>query len=117
NLLLRLVAFLLNRSSDRKSGSAGMPRPKSYAVCCLKKKKTRPGAQLMTNVLGILIFIDYYFNSLTVGQVAKPVTYKHRISRAKLSYIVDSTSAPVSLLEAISTWETYTVSLHDALPI
>src|SRR5699024_10745827 len=71
--------------------------------------------QLMTMVLGILNFIDDYFNSLTVGQVAKPVTDKHHISRAKLSYIVDSTSAPVSVLVPISSWGAYIVGVLGTL--
>src|SRR5699024_5598499 len=75
----------------------------------IQRIKARPCAQLMTMVLGILIFIDDYFNSLTVRQVAKPVTDKHHISRAKLSYIVDSTSAPVSVLVPISSWGAYIV--------
>src|SRR5699024_8631434 len=65
---------------------------KAFGDWMIKRVKTRAGAQIMTMILGIIIFIDDYFNSLTVGQVARPVTDKHRVSRAKLSYIVDSTS-------------------------
>ena len=88
---------------------------KAFGDWMIKRIRTRPGAQLMTMVLGILIFIDDYFNSLTVGQVAKPVTDKHRISRAKLSYIVDSTSAPVSVLVPISSWGAYIVGVLGTL--
>lgn len=88
---------------------------RAFGDWMIKRIKTRPGAQLMTMVLGILIFIDDYFNSLTVGQVAKPVTDKHHISRAKLSYIVDSTSAPVSVLVPISSWGAYIVGVLGTL--
>ena len=60
-----------------------------------KAVKTRSGAQLLTMLLGVLIFIDDYFNCLTVGAVMRPVTESHHISRAKLSYMCDATAAPV----------------------
>ena len=66
--------------------------------------KTRVGAQLATFALGVLIFIDDYFNCLTVGSVMRPVTDKHKISRAKLSYIIDATAAPVCMIAPISSW-------------
>lgn len=66
--------------------------------------KTRVGAQLATIVLGVLIFIDDYFNCLTVGSVMRPVTDKHNISRAKLSYLIDATAAPVCIIAPISSW-------------
>lgn len=66
--------------------------------------KSRVGAQLATIILGILIFIDDYFNCLTVGSVMRPVTDKHRISRAKLAYIIDATAAPVCIIAPISSW-------------
>ena len=66
--------------------------------------KSRVGAQLATIVLGILIFIDDYFNCLTVGSVMRPVTDKHRVSRAKLAYIIDATAAPVCIIAPISSW-------------
>ncbi len=66
--------------------------------------KSRVGAQLMTVLLGVLIFIDDYFNCLTVGSVMRPVTDKHNISRAKLSYIIDATAAPVCIIAPISSW-------------
>ena len=66
--------------------------------------KSRVGAQLATFVLGILIFIDDYFNCLTVGSVMRPVTDKHRVSRAKLSYIIDATAAPICMIAPISSW-------------
>ena len=66
--------------------------------------KSRVGAQLATFALGILIFIDDYFNCLTVGSVMRPVTDKHRVSRAKLSYIIDATAAPICMIAPISSW-------------
>ena len=66
--------------------------------------KSRVGAQLATFILGVLIFIDDYFNCLTVGSVMRPVTDKHRVSRAKLSYIIDATAAPICMIAPISSW-------------
>jgi len=66
--------------------------------------KTRVGAMLATFALGVLIFIDDYFNCLTVGSVMRPVTDKHKISRAKLSYLIDATAAPICIIAPISSW-------------
>ena len=66
--------------------------------------KTRVGAQFATVVLGVLIFIDDYFNCLTVGSVMRPVTDRHKISRAKLAYLIDATAAPVCIIAPISSW-------------
>ena len=66
--------------------------------------KTKTGAALATFVLGVLIFVDDYFNCLTVGSVMRPVTDGHKISRAKLSYIIDATAAPVCMIAPISSW-------------
>lgn len=69
-----------------------------------KSVKSRAGAQLMTMLLGVLIFIDDYFNCLTVGAVMRPVTESHHISRAKLAYVIDSTAAPVCMIAPVSSW-------------
>ncbi len=69
-----------------------------------EKIKTKTGAQLATIVLGVLIFIDDYFNCLTVGSVMRPVTDKHKISREKLAYLIDATAAPVCIIAPISSW-------------
>ena len=66
--------------------------------------KTRVGAILATFVLGVLIFVDDYFNCLTVGSVMRPVTDTHKISRAKLAYIIDATAAPICMIAPISSW-------------
>lgn len=68
------------------------------------KVKSRCAAQLLTTLLGVLIFIDDYFNCLTVGAVMRPVTEGHRVSRAKLAYIIDATAAPVCMLAPVSSW-------------
>ena len=66
--------------------------------------KTRAGAQLATMALGVIIFIDDYFNCLTVGSVMRPVTDTHKVSRAKLAYLIDATAAPVCIIAPISSW-------------
>lgn len=76
----------------------------AYGKWASTKIKTRAGAQLSTFVLGILIFIDDYFNSLTVGTVMRPVTDKFNIPRAKLAYILDATAAPICIIAPVSSW-------------
>ena len=93
-VMLGTIVALVNASG----GSAAFGR---WAE---KNIRTRTGAMLATFVLGVLIFIDDYFNCLTVGSVMKPVTDGHRISRAKLSYLIDATAAPVCMIAPISSW-------------
>lgn len=93
-VLLGIIVALVNASG----GSAAFGR---WAE---KNIKTRVGAMLATFVLGVLIFIDDYFNCLTVGSVMRPVTDSHKISRAKLSYLIDATAAPVCMIAPISSW-------------
>ena len=69
-----------------------------------KTVRTRCAAQLLTMLLGVLIFIDDYFNCLTVGAVMRPVTESHKISRAKLAYLIDATAAPVCMIAPVSSW-------------
>ena len=94
-VLLGIMVALVNAAG----GSAAFGRWAKTHV------KTRTGAQLATFALGVLIFIDDYFNCLTVGGVMRPVTDAQKISRAKLAYIIDSTAAPVCILAPISSWE------------
>ncbi len=75
-----------------------------YGAWAETRIKSRRGAQFSTLVLGVLIFIDDYFNALTVGTVMRPITDKFRISRAKLAYIIDSTAAPICIIAPISSW-------------
>ena len=93
-VILGIMVDLMNKAG----GSAAFGRWAKKAV------KTRVGAQLMTMLLGVLIFIDDYFNCLTVGAVMRPVTESHNISRAKLAYIIDATAAPVCMLAPVSSW-------------
>ena len=78
----------------------------SYAFGEWAKKniKSRVGASLATFLLGVIIFIDDYFNCLTVGSVMRPVTDAHKISRAKLAYLIDATAAPICMIAPISSW-------------
>ncbi|MDD2413830.1 MAG: Na+/H+ antiporter NhaC family protein [Eubacteriaceae bacterium] len=76
----------------------------AYGDWASKKLKNRKAAQLATSALGVIIFIDDYFNCLTVGTVMKPITDKFKISRAKLAYIIDATAAPVCIIAPISSW-------------
>lgn len=84
---------------------------RAFGEWMIIRVKSRAGAQIMTAILGIIVFVDDYFNSLTVGQVARPITDKHRVSRAKLSYIVDSTSAPVCVIAPVSSWGAYIIGI------
>lgn len=76
-----------------------------------KRIKTKVGALLFTWIFGILIFIDDYFNSLTIGTVMKPLTDANKVSRAKLAYILDSTAAPVVIMAPVSTWVVFVMSV------
>jgi len=76
----------------------------AYGEWASRKIKTRTGAMLSTSALGALIFVDDYFNCLTVGSVMRPVTDKNRISREKLAYLIDATAAPICIIAPISSW-------------
>ena len=93
-VLLGILVALLNKAG----GSAAFGRWAKTHI------KTRGGAMFATFLLGILIFVDDYFNCLTVGSVMRPVTDGHRISRAKLSYLIDATAAPICMIAPISSW-------------
>ncbi|MFI3141953.1 MAG: Na+/H+ antiporter NhaC family protein [Clostridia bacterium] len=93
-VILGIMVCLMNQAG----GSA------AYAKWAKMKIKTKTGALLSTFALGVLIFIDDYFNCLTVGSVMRPVTDSHGISRAKLAYIIDATAAPICIIAPISSW-------------
>lgn len=93
-VILGAMVCLMNHAG----GSAAFGRWASKHI------KTRVGAELATIALGVLIFIDDYFNCLTVGSVMRPVTDKHNVSRAKLAYLIDATAAPVCIIAPISSW-------------
>ena len=80
-----------------------------------KNIKTRVGAQIATFILGVLIFIDDYFNCLTVGSVMRPVTDRHRISRQKLAFLIDATAAPICMIAPISSWAAAVSSTAEGL--
>ena len=106
-VILGIMVDLMNKAG----GSAAFGRWAKKAV------KTRSGAQLLTMLLGVLIFIDDYFNCLTVGAVMRPVTESHKISRAKLAYIIDATAAPVCMLAPVSSWAAAVASyVPDGFP-
>lgn len=86
---------------------------KAYGDWASKRINSRVGAQLATSALGGLIFIDDYFNCLTVGTVMRPVTDKQRISHAKLAYIIDATAAPICIIAPISSWAASVISQMD----
>ncbi|NLW65646.1 MAG: Na+/H+ antiporter NhaC family protein [Clostridiales bacterium] len=93
-VLLGILVALINKAG----GSAAFGRWAETHI------KTRAGAMLATFALGVLIFVDDYFNCLTVGSVMRPVTDSHKISRAKLAYLIDATAAPVCMIAPISSW-------------
>lgn len=84
---------------------------RAFGEWAVRRVTTRRGASLLPTLLGLVIFIDDYFNALVVGNVSRPLTDRHRISRAKLAYLVDSTSAPVCVLMPVSSWGAYIVSV------
>ncbi len=77
---------------------------RAYGTWATQKLKSKRSAQLATSFLGMIIFIDDYFNCLTVGTVMKPVTDKYNVSRAKLAYLIDATAAPICIIPPISSW-------------
>ena len=93
-VVLGIIVVMMNKAGGSKA----------YGEWAAKHIKTRGGASLATFVLGVLIFVDDYFNCLTVGSVMRPVTDKHKISRSKLAYLIDATAAPVCIIAPISSW-------------
>ena len=104
-VILGGMVMLMNRAG----GSAAFGR---WSV---KHVKTKVGAQICTIVLGILIFIDDYFNCLTVGSVMLPLTDSHGVSRAKLAYLIDATAAPVCIIAPISSWAAAVTGFVDGV--
>lgn len=93
-VVLGIIVVLMNKAGGSRA----------YGEWAAKHIKTRRGAALSTFFLGVLIFVDDYFNCLTVGSVMRPVTDKHKLSRSKLAYIIDSTAAPICIIAPISSW-------------
>lgn len=97
-LIFLVVLGIMVCMMNKAGGSAAFGRWASKHI------KSRVGAQLATILLGVLIFIDDYFNCLTVGSVMRPVTDQHNVSRAKLAYLIDATAAPICIIAPISSW-------------
>lgn len=93
-VVLGAIVVLMNKAGGSRA----------YGEWAARHIKSRAGASLSTFVLGVLIFVDDYFNCLTVGSVMRPVTDKHKISRSKLAYLIDATAAPVCIIAPISSW-------------
>ncbi len=93
-VMLGCIVVLMNKAGGSRA----------YGEWASRHIKTRVGAALSTFFLGVLIFVDDYFNCLTVGSVMRPVTDKHQISRSKLAYLIDSTAAPICIIAPISSW-------------
>lgn len=91
---LGIIVVLMNKAGGSRA----------YGEWAATHIKTRAGASLSTFLLGIMIFVDDYFNCLTVGSVMRPVTDKHKISRSKLAYLIDATAAPICIIAPISSW-------------
>jgi Na+/H+ antiporter NhaC len=102
-VILGVMVCLMNKAG----GSAAFGR------WAKKNIKSRAGVQLATIVLGCLIFIDDYFNCLTVGSVMRPVTDKQNVSRAKLAYLIDATAAPICIIAPISSWAAAVASFAE----
>lgn len=97
-LVFLVILGILVAMMNRAGGSA------AFGKWASKHIKTRVGAQLATVALGLMIFVDDYFNCLTVGSVMRPVTDRHQVSRAKLAYLIDATAAPICIIAPISSW-------------
>ena len=99
NIVLFLAFLGIVVALITKSGAS-----KAYGEWASHSIKSKKGALLATTFLGALIFVDDYFNCLTVGTVMRPVTDKHKVTRAKLAYIIDATAAPICIIAPISSW-------------
>ncbi|HSJ38699.1 MAG TPA: Na+/H+ antiporter NhaC family protein [Planococcus sp. (in: firmicutes)] len=101
NVFILLFLLLLGIITAFVSLSGGSH---AFAEWASQRVKSRRGAKVLTVALGVVIFIDDYFNALTVGQVARPITDRYKVSRAKLAYFIDSTAAPVCVVSPVSSW-------------
>ncbi|WP_153732055.1 Na+/H+ antiporter NhaC family protein [Sporosarcina obsidiansis] len=106
NIFIMLFLLLLGVITAFVSLSGGST---AFARWAVKRIRTKRGAKLLTLILGIAIFVDDYFNALAVGQIARPITDQHKISRAKLAYFIDSTSAPICVVSPISSWGAFLI--------
>jgi tetracycline resistance efflux pump len=108
NVYILLFLLILGMMTSIISMAGGS---RAFGEWAISRVKSRRGAQLLTVVFGLVIFIDDYFNSLAVGNVSRPITDRHRISRAKLAYYLDSTAAPVCVISPVSSWGAYIIGI------
>lgn len=108
NLSILLFLVLLGMTTALLTLSGGT---RAFAEWAQTKIKSKRGAKLLAAFLGIFIFVDDYFNSLAVGAIARPVTDRFYVSRAKLAYVVDSTAAPMCVIMPASSWGAYIITL------
>ena len=113
-IYLILFLFILGMITAIITVSGGTS---AFVQWAKEKIQSKKNAQFLAFVLGIVIFIDDYFNALTVGQVTRPLTDKYGVSRPKLAYIIDSTSAPVCVLSPISSWGAYILGIIGSLQL
>ena len=106
NIFIMLFILMLGVITAFVSLSGGS---RAFADWASRRIKTKRGAKILTVFLGILIFVDDYFNSLAVGQIARPVSDEQKVSRAQLAYFIDSTSAPICVVSPISSWGAYLI--------
>ena len=112
NIYILGFLFLLGILTAFISFSGGSA---AFGTWALQRVKTRIGALVLTVILGFVFFIDDFFNALALGQISRPITDRHKISRAKLAYLIDSTSAPMCVITPLSSWGAYIITLLTAI--
>lgn len=108
NVYIILFLFILGTITAFISISGGS---RAFGEWAIKRVKTRAGAQGVAAIMGMIIFIDDYFNALAVGQISRPITDRQKVSRAKLAFLIDSTSAPICVVSPISSWGAYIIAI------
>ena len=103
-VILGIMVALMNKAG----GSA------AFGEWAKKRIKSKKNAQIATIFLGIIVFIDDYFNCLTVGSVMRPITDRYKVSKEKLAYLIDSTAAPVCIIAPISSWAAAVTGFVDS---
>ncbi|PJE80418.1 Malate-2H(+)/Na(+)-lactate antiporter [invertebrate metagenome] len=114
SLFILLFLLLLGIMTSLISLSGGAA---AFGEWARHKVKSKQSTQLLTVLLGVIIFIDDYFNSLAVGNVCRPLTDRHKVSRAKLAYLIDSTAAPVCVVTPVSSWGAYVIALVGSIMV
>ena len=114
NIYILLFLLVLGVISSLISISGGA---RAFGEWARHRVKTRQGSQMLTVFLGVIIFIDDYFNSLAVGSISRPLTDRHKVSRAKLAYLIDSTAAPICVIMPISSWGAYIIALVGTIMV